>query len=280
MEAFKVFEQMNQVAGNLSQDPQMQKRLKEFWSMLEELSANSPEEYQKFIETQLKTGLEDIKKEEDAKKTEVSVKLGGCLKIRTKKGEEVFVNLCHCDKALGPLKSDRTIADPLDLDSWATVPASFAERGRGSGGELYFDAVINTAAYIQMSRNDRLRAHVSRNILMRLEKKAQLGMLIDVAEVEYYLGEYCGLPENKGPALHKLEPAADPRDYEKYMGMIKEAHAAGQLDVQIKPNVSAEPELPQIVSTPPKAVTIEEIANYKEALSVGTKPDYSVFVER
>lgn len=103
MEAFKIFEQMNRAAGDIGQDPQMQRRMKEFWNMLEELSTNSPEvrlrqEYQKLIEKQLKSGLEDIKKEQDAARTDIRVELGGCMRIATRQGTSVFVNLCHSDK--------------------------------------------------------------------------------------------------------------------------------------------------------------------------------------
>lgn len=95
MEAFKVLEQMNRLTADA--DPAMQRQLKEIWNMLEEMSANSPEEYSKFVENQLKTGFQDMKKEEEAARPEVVLDVGGTIKIPTKQGF-VLVNLCHSPK--------------------------------------------------------------------------------------------------------------------------------------------------------------------------------------
>lgn len=77
-----------------------------------------------------------------------------------------------------------------------------------------------------MSRNDRLRAHVCRNILTRLERKSQLGLLIDVGEVEYAVGEYHGLPGATAPQTHKLEIGADIKEYQKNMQSNQKLSAA------------------------------------------------------
>ena len=53
---------------SLSGDENLQKQANQLWKMLDNMAESDPDEYKKFVETNIKSGMEDIKKEEQTKK--------------------------------------------------------------------------------------------------------------------------------------------------------------------------------------------------------------------
>ena len=120
--------------------------------MLDEMAANNPEvrkkqEYSKFINKNLQTGIEEAKK--DSGKQKVSSVFSFCIKTYTEnKKEIVLINVCHSEKVLKPLKNDKSIADIHDLDSWSTIPVSFSikkeKKAHGKKPMRYYDALVHS----------------------------------------------------------------------------------------------------------------------------------------
>lgn len=96
MEAFRLLGQ--EIPEGLFDDPQTQGKLKQFWSLLDDLAQNNPLEYAKFIEQNLQSGLEEAKKKETDMAETVRVRAGYCLKTFTEDSVSVAVNVMHSEK--------------------------------------------------------------------------------------------------------------------------------------------------------------------------------------
>jgi hypothetical protein len=96
MEAFKLLGQ--DLPESLFEDKETQGKLKQFWSVLDDLAENNPLEYAKFIEQNLKSGLEEAKKKDADSVETVRVRPGFCLKTFTSDQIPVSVNILHSEK--------------------------------------------------------------------------------------------------------------------------------------------------------------------------------------
>lgn len=95
MEAFQLLSGMQDLPASVFEDSETQAKLKQFWSVLEDLAENNPLEYAKFIEQNLKSGLEEAKKSDQET---VRVRSSYCLKTFSESGERVAVNILHSEK--------------------------------------------------------------------------------------------------------------------------------------------------------------------------------------
>lgn len=83
----------------------------------------------------------------------MNAKLGG--KIREVDEEKnpdgiLYVNLCHTDKIIPPLKDDNELADPKNDSTWKLIPYSFSkqiELPSKSLKKIAVDMHVSTAVY-------------------------------------------------------------------------------------------------------------------------------------
>lgn len=213
---------MQNLPTQIFQDENTQSRMKEVWTMLDDLAKNDPEEYSKFIEQNLKSGLDDMKKDDDSRRKPIKSSIGFSVKTYTEdKLKVLFINVCHSEKVLGPLRNDKNLADSLNVDTWSFIPSSFSEgvseNRPGKKLRVYYDAHINSGIYIQTVRNLKVRAQVISNVLLKLAHKEKFKLLYDKGEFKYYDKEYKGFKGAKTPADHLLDLSADPEEYTKNM---------------------------------------------------------------
>ena len=118
---------------------------------------------------------------------------------------------------LGPLKPDRSLADPLELDQWAHIPTSFSVKETTSAGnkrKIVVDAVISTAVFLQSARDLKVKSNVLGHVMMRLERKLNKKLTYSQGKFRFAKKEYVG---GECSGLHVLEPQASPKDYQRYM---------------------------------------------------------------
>jgi hypothetical protein len=218
MDPFRVLNYMQNLPTQVFEDSETQNRMKEVWGMLDDLAKNDPDEYAKFIEQNLKAGLDDMKKSDESRRKSIKSLVGFAIKTYTEdKVKVVIINFCHSEKVLGPLRNDKNLADALNVDTWSFIPSSFSEGisdpRPGKKLRVYYDAHINTGVYLQTARNLNIRAQVISNVLLKLSHKEKFKLLYDKGEFKYYEKEYRGFKAAKSPPEHLLDLAADPEEY-------------------------------------------------------------------
>lgn len=288
MEAFRLLGQ--EIPESLFEDKATQAKLKQFWSVLDDLAENNPLEYAKFIEQNLKSGLEAAPQSSESAET-VRIRPAYCLKTFTTDQVPVSLNLLHSEKyhlsrVLGPLKTDRSLADPLDLDSWTHIPVSFRvrEKDKAAGKKVVVDAVISTAVFLQAARDLKVKSQVLGHVVMRLERKLQKELMYKSGRFSWAKKEYVG---GQCPTTHTLEPQASPRDYARFMEGETQS-VVQQKTAELKPVVIASSPSPDPIplsTASPQPVSpplIQEIQQYrvKPVSSDRQQPPFHLFEER
>lgn len=121
------------------------------------------------------------------------------------------------------MRSDRSIADVHDLNTWSTIPVSFSskkeKKEQGKKIMWYFDALVHSCVAEWALKDLRCKGHIVSVICKRLEAKINVILLIDQGIFDYF-ESYKGLAGQNAPESQYLELAADPEEYSKYFKRI------------------------------------------------------------
>ncbi|OMJ86351.1 hypothetical protein SteCoe_12138 [Stentor coeruleus] len=218
MEALNFLKNMQNLPSDFLSDPSTQNQMKNFWSMLDEMAVNNPEEYSKFIKKNLEQGAEEFK--ESSGKSKFQGEFSYCIKTYTEnKRQIVLINMCCNENVLEPLNDAREIADRGKVNTWRTIPVSFSKRREkkveGKKVMWYFDALVHSVVIDMALKDLKFKAYVTGTVCMRLEMKEKFKLLYEKGEFDYF-ESYKGPDNEPSPQPQFLDPAADPEEYKKY----------------------------------------------------------------
>ena len=225
----------------------MKSKAESIWKHLDDLQKRDPAEYRKFVNGTINEGREVIKEEKKKEVEEKGVQSEAfvCAKLKVVEltgaaqkdmdiklfefqsdseinpaGEskkkyldkpEVYLNIVHSSKVMGPLKKDRTAASVSDDKSWFFIPISFQLEVMTQDELIIYNAHLNTDLVNKAKTDKRILNSVFNLVLRKFQAKIIHILRFDHLYVEFIQQKFKAPGGKTQPDLHILSPDADPK---------------------------------------------------------------------
>eukprot|EP00743_Colponemidia_sp_Colp-15_P005291 GILK01005690.1.p1 GENE.GILK01005690.1~~GILK01005690.1.p1 ORF type:complete len:360 (+),score=68.12 GILK01005690.1:42-1082(+) len=267
--------------------PDLKSHADHFWKHLNELAESDPEEYKKFIQSQLQDGMKEIEKEKNEKRSQapaIQPESGFAVRTALKQTTDthpskIYINICHSTQVLRPVTSEGRLAVTDEDMNAAFIPISIYKvktvKSMSGADCVIYDAVVHTAVFDRAARESRFKSFLIETCLKRVEKRftcsfsRQLKCLVN----KRYKG-------GSRPGTHHVEEDADPAIFEQR----KQAREKAAIPPPVKISANASDSNQDGISNirlpgeapPVSKVLIQELSSREHSISEGLAPQYSI----